>query len=166
MVEPASNTVNTATVTAAAARVVGNDKVPDVAASSGIGQFTPVYAFKQFIETTTAEFNTLKQNIDAINAKYQAITQDQWNVLNNEAVVIRASVRARVEDLSNSALKALDGIPSSGQTYNQKNALRQYDYTLDNFKSMTTLSEEIRKLIKILANKIYSFQIIYAKTET
>jgi hypothetical protein len=159
-VTPATDTVNTKTVDAAVTRVVGNEKVPDASGSTTGGKYAAIVEFKKFVENTTTGFQELNQKINAINSKYQAITQEQWNVINNEAVVLRASVRSRLQDLNSAALKDVESIPAANQTWGQRNALREYNTALEDFGKMTALSDEIRALIKDLANKIYSSAIV------
>lgn len=158
-VVPATETVNTATVDAASKRVIGNEKVPEPNASAGTGEFAAVYEFMRFVNNTTASFVALAQKINAINARYQAITQAQWNIINDEAVAIRATARARIDELRDAAFKSL---PDVGRTYAQKNAINQFNYTVDDAKAMIDLSQSIRAMIKDLANKIYAYQVVRA----
>lgn len=158
-VVPATETVNTATVDAASKRVIGNEKVPEPNASAGTGEFAAVYEFMRFVNNTTASFVALAQKINSINARYQAITQAQWNIINDEAVAIRATARARIDELRDAAFKSL---PDVGRTYAQKNAINQFNYTVDDAKAMIDLSQSIRAMIKDLANKIYAYQVVRA----
>lgn len=158
-VNPATETVNTETVDAASKRVIGNEKVPEPNASAGTGEFAAVYEFMRFVNNTTASFVALAQKINSINARYQAITQAQWNIINDEAVAIRATARARIDELRDAAFKSL---PDVGRTYAQKNAINQFNYTVDDAKAMIDLSQSIRAMIKDLANKIYAYQVVRA----
>lgn len=158
VIEPSENTVNSATVDAAASRVVGNDKVPDVVAgTSKDSAYLTVLTFQNFIKERIAQFKALKQKIEYTSSQYQAITQEQWNVINSEAVAIRATVRARAGELLTAATAATESIPASGQTYSDKNTLRQLNYTIDELVvEMDALNDEIRQLVKNLAGKIYA----------
>lgn len=158
VIEPSENTVNSATVDAAAGRVVGNDKVPDVTSGTSTdSSYQAVFVLQNFVNERIAQFTALKQKITTTASSYQAITQEQWNVINGEAVAIRATIRARAIELVNAATVATENIPTSGQTYAQKTALRSLNYTLETaLAEMNALSDEIRQLIKDLANKIYT----------
>lgn len=151
--EPAANTVDAETQNAAAKRLIGNDKVPQVS-SSGTNDFAAIFAFRNFVDSTLASFTLLKSRIEQINSEYQKITQEQWNTLNFEAVALRASVKNIITTLNDAALKESDSIPAAGQTYSQKNALRQFNSTLEQFQKLTNLSDEVRILLKALAYKI------------
>lgn len=158
VVEPSENTVNSATVDAAANRVVGNDKVPDVTSGTSTdSSYQAVFILRNFVNERIAQFTALKQKITTTASSYQAITQEQWNMINGEAIAIRATIRARAIELVNAATAATENIPTSGQTYAQKTALSSLNYTLETaLAEMNALSDEIRQLIKDLANKIYT----------
>lgn len=158
VVEPSENTVDSATVDAAASRVVGNEKVPAVVAGTASdAAYLPITTFYNFVTERIAQFTALKQTITTVMSQYQAITQEQWNTLNSEAVAIRATIRARYAELQSAALAAQDSIPKSGQTYAQKNALNSLREVVDVlWDEMGKLSDEVRQLLKDLAGKIYT----------
>lgn len=150
----ADNTVNSATVDAAAKRVTGDDRVPQISGNNSTNSVA-VFAFADFIKSLSASFSALKTKINSINQEYQTITQEQWNLLNSEAITLRATVRARLTDLNSAALKELDAIENLNLgTYTRNNIINTYNFTLEDAKSMTALSEEIRQLLKELAFKI------------
>jgi hypothetical protein len=150
----ADNTVNSATVDAAANRVTGDERVPQISGNNSTNSVA-VFAFADFIKSLSASFSALKTKINSINQEYQTITQEQWNLLNSEAITLRATVRARLTDLNSAALKELDAIENLNLgTYTRNNIINTYNFTLEDAKSMTALSEEIRQLLKELAFKI------------
>ena len=150
----ANNTVNSATVDAAAKRVTGDERVPQVGGNSSSSSIA-INEFSDFVSFLSTSFSALKTKINSINQEYQTITQEQWNVINNEAVTLRATVRARLADLNSAALKELDAIENLNLgRYTRNNIINTYNFTLDDAKSMTALSEEIRQLLKDLAFKI------------
>jgi len=150
----AADTINSATVDAAAKRVTGDERVPQVSGNSSSSSIA-VYAFSDFISSLSTSFSVLKTKINSINQEYQTITQEQWNLINGEAVVLRATVRARLVDLNGAALKELEAIESQNLgTYTRNDIINTYNFALKDAKLMTVLSEEIRQLIKDLANKI------------
>jgi hypothetical protein len=151
--EPAVNTVDSATVDAAAKRVVGDDRVPQVSSSSSTSDVA-IFAFAEFLSSLKASFTVLRTQIISIDQEYQTITQEQWNVVNGESVALRATVRARFRDLDAAAIEEYKKLPDVGQTYGQRAAIRQYNSTTETFRLVTEISEEVRKLLKDLANKI------------
>jgi len=150
---PAVGTVDNQTQDAAAKRIVGNDKIPQVAKSTA-NDFPAVFAFKDFVANLTASFSTLKNTVELTLADGASITQEQWNTVNSEAVVLRATVNARVTELNTAASKEIDKIPAGRQTFEQKNALQQYNFALEDLQALARLSDQVRTLIKNLANKI------------
>jgi hypothetical protein len=106
------------------------------------------------MSSLNSAFSDLKTRITALDQQYQSITQEQWNTLNGEAVAIRATVRARYRDLQEAAKKEYDALPQIPTNYGEKVAIRQYEYADNALTPVTNLSEEIRKLLKDLANKI------------
>ena len=148
------NTVDSATVDAAAKRVIGDNRVPQVT-SNNTNSGVAVFAFADFIRSQKASFTVLKTQIQSIDQDYQTITQEQWNAVNGEAVALRATIRARLTDLNSIALKELETIDGLNLgTYTRNNIINTYNATLEAAKLMTTISEEIRQLLKDLANKI------------
>ena len=150
----ANDTVNSATVDAASKRVTGDDRVPQVSGNSSSSSIA-INAFSNFISSLSTSFSALKTKINSINQEYQTITQAQWDIINSEAIALRATVRARLVDLNSAALKELDAIDSLNLgPYTRNDIINTYNFALESAKSMTALSEEIRQLIKDLANKI------------
>ena len=150
VVEPASNTVNTATVTAAAARVVGNDKVPSVSDNSGVSEAkTKVLAFVNFIDSIYESSKALLPTITELE-QANSITQEQWNQLNGEVQVLRATYNARAIPLQEITIAAINSLPSESKgTIPQ--AFQKAQSALKLFVSYVT---DIVKRIKDLANKI------------
>ena len=150
VVEPASNTVNTATVTAAAARVVGNDKVPSVSDNSGISDAkTKVLAFVNFIDSIYESAKALLPTITELE-QANSITQEQWNQLNGEIQVLRATYNARAIPLQEITIAAINSLPSESKgTIPQ--AFQKAQSTL---KLLVSYVTDIVKRIKDLANKI------------
>jgi hypothetical protein len=150
---PAVGTVDNQTQDAAAKRIVGNDKIPEVAKSNA-NIFPAIFAFKDFVTNLTASFSILKNTVESILADNTSITQEQWNTVNSEAVVLRATVNARVTELNTAASNEIDKIPAARQTFEQKNAVQQYNFALEDLQALAKLSDQVRVLIKNLANKI------------
>jgi hypothetical protein len=150
-VVPASNTVNTETVSAAAERVVGNDKVPSVSADGAVSNATTLIQAKlTFSDQIFAGFAALEPTTTAYE-KASGITQSQWETLNAELTVIRATFNARAQSLSTAAFEAVEALPSGStkdrlvsalnKSNNVNTALREY-------------AKILIKRVKDLANKI------------
>jgi hypothetical protein len=149
--EPASDTANTETVDAASTRVVGNEKVPSVSASSGgtSDAKTKVRAFIDFVDST---YESTKALVPTIEEYEQAgsITQEQWNQLNGELQAIKATFTARSVPLQEAAISAIDSLPSSSKgTIPQAFQVAQRALT-----TYVSYAKDIVKRIKDLANKI------------
>jgi hypothetical protein len=149
----ADNTVNSETVDAAAKRVTGDERVPQVSSSNSTGDVA-IFAFAEFLSSLKASFTALKTQIISIDQEYQTITQEQWNIVNGESIALRATVRARFRDLDAAAIEEYKKLPTVGQTYGQRAAIQQYNSTTETFRLVTEISEEVRKLLKDLAFKI------------
>jgi hypothetical protein len=108
----ADNTVNSATVDAASQRVVGNDKVPGVSGDSTYTDATiKIQAKLAFANEIFVGFEALEPTATAYE-KASSITQSQWETLNAELTVIRATFNARAQALSDAAYAAVEALPS------------------------------------------------------
>jgi len=154
--EPASNTVDSATVDAAAKRVTGDDRVPEVAVSSS-NSYPAMEGLYDLARTTAAEFTALEKRINSLNQDYQTITQEQWNQVNGEAVAIRAKIRTNVNQLLEAGKAEHKKFPDTFKRYS-KESIAQDAFTraIISFSSgeVVQLSDRVRELIKDLANKI------------
>jgi hypothetical protein len=154
--EPAVNTVDTATVDAAAKRVTGDDRVPEVAVSSS-NSYPAMEGLYDLAKTTAAEFTALEKRINTLNQDYQTITQEQWNQVNSEAIAIRAKITNNVNRLLEAGKAEHKTFPDTFKRYS-KESIAQDAFTraIISFSSgeVAQLSDRIRELIKDLANKI------------
>jgi len=154
VVEPSSDTVNAATVDAAAARIVGNDKVPVVSGSAAAQSYPAIQSYAEFVSETIASFQDLVDRVNSINLQSQTITQDQWNILNSENRVIRSSIAARIQDLYANAQREDDAIANSGQTVDQRIARKKFNDAIGLLSKLDALGTEAKAAIQSLANKI------------
>ena len=80
------------------------------------------------------------------------ITQDQWNIVNQEYIAIKATFNARNRDLATAAEKAVLTLSKSDPNYTRLVNI------FNGFGNLVTLlkaqSETIKKIIADLANKI------------
>lgn len=149
--EPATNTANTETVDAAATRVVGNDKVPSVSASSGSSADakTKVRAFIDLIDSAYASLSSLVPTIEEYE-RSNSITQEQWNQLNGELQTVKATFNARSGTLQEEAIAAIETLPS-----NTKGTITQaFQAAQRAGTTFASYAKDIVKRIKDLANKI------------
>ena len=147
----ADNTVNSATVDAASQRVVGNDKVPSV---SGDGA---VSIAKAQINIALSFTSDLFASISALASKAStlvlrpSITQDEWNEINGDLQVIRATYNNRWATIQSAMVDAINSIPEGPDraTYVGKGNMVQ-----GSIKRFIELVVIVKKEISNLANKI------------
>ena len=156
VVEPASNTVNTATVTAAAARVVGNDKVPTVAADGTTSSAkVAIQSWLNFTLEQSASLSVLEQKVISLISFGTSITQQEWNTINEEFQIIKATVNSRVTSLQTVAVEAVNAL-ESGTIKTNLIASAQAAQKLA--KLLVEQAVRLKKLIADLANKISTAQ--------
>jgi hypothetical protein len=147
----ADNTVNSATVDAAGQRVVGNDKVPGVSGDSTYTDATTkIQAKLAFANEIFAGFEALEPTVTAYE-KASSITQSQWETLNAELTVVRATFNARAQALSDAAYAAVEALPSGPVKNRLVAALNKSN---DTNKALTAYAKILIKRVKDLANKI------------
>ena len=153
IVEPSVNTVNSATVDAAAARIVGNDKVPDVASNNTSGSAEiAVTSYVDFLNETNAALDALTQNSLSYLSQQPQISQSQWNTVNQEYQTIRATFNARNTDLVNAATSAVNSLDSADPNYAR--LVNVYNGFSKLFDLVKKQSETVKQIIANLANKI------------
>lgn len=152
VVEPATNTVNTATVTAAAERVVGNDKVPSVIPNGSTSEAkVAVTNWLNFTLEQSASLSSLEQNVISLTTGISSITQEQWNTINQEYQIIKATVNSRVFALQEAAVDAINSVPEGP---NRSNLVAAGQIAQKTAKLLVEQAVRIKKLIADLANKI------------
>ena len=153
VVEPSSDTVNAATVDAAATRIVGNDKVPDVASNNTSGSAEiAVTSYVDFLNETNAALDALTQNSLSYLSQQPQISQSQWNTVNQEYQTIRATFNARNTDLVNAATSAVNSLDSADPNYTR--LVNVYNGFSKLFDLVKKQSETVKQIIANLANKI------------
>lgn len=156
VVEPASNTVNTATVTAAAARVVGNDKVPTVTADSTTSSAkVAIQSWLNFTLEQSASLNVLEQKVISLISFGTSITQQEWNTINEEFQIIKATVNSRVTSLQTVAVEAVNSLEASAI---KTNLIASAQAAQKLAKLLVEQAVRLKKLIADLANKISTVQ--------
>ena len=109
-----SNTVDTATLDAAAERVVGDPKVPTVAVNGAVASArTAVLAYSNFVNEQFFAVRALEEKILNIRTSWTTfrISQDQYDALNGEYQVLKATWNARAKDLQSAMVEAVNEIP-------------------------------------------------------
>ena len=151
VVEPATDTVNTATVTAAAERVVGNDKVPSVVSNGGNNDAaTKTAIYISLVGSTYADALSIETKIFDLESA-ATISQESWNIINQEFIAVKATYNARIDEVQSAAATAINalGAPQNASLV-QKYTSAQSLIT----KSLFPLFNSIKQRLKTLANKI------------
>jgi hypothetical protein len=150
--EPATDTANTETVDAAAARVVGNEKVPSVSSGGGSGAAkATVIAALEFLKNLAAQAESLDRAVQSLNAE-SSITQEQWNTVNGELQVIRATFNNKVNTYQTDAVNAVNAVPDSSSEKALLSSSVQKFQSVS--KQFVTYAIQLKKDIADLANKI------------
>lgn len=153
--EPApaeTNTVKTETVDAAGARIIGNDKVPIVAVDGTVSAAKiAVTAWLDFSISQSEGLNTLEQQVSFLATSLGTITQQQWNTVNEEYQVVKATYNSRVNGLQTNALEAINSVPEGD---NRANLVAAGQSAQKYALKLREQASRIKKLINDLANKI------------
>jgi len=153
VVEPSTNTVNSATVDAAGDRIVGNAKVPNSSGSGSSGSAEiAVTSYVELLNETNAALDSLTQNSLTYLSQQQQISQSQWNTANQEYQAIRASFNARNNDLIDNATSSINSLSTADPNYAR--LVNIYNNFGKLFNLVKTQSETVKKIISDLANKI------------
>ncbi len=151
VVEPSENTVNSDTVDAAANRVVGNDKVPDVTSNSGSNEAaTKTGIFIALVGSTYASALSIDSTISKLESD-TTISQESWNAVNQEFIAVKATYNARIDDVQSAAVAAIDelGAPRNATLVQKFNSAQSLIT-----KSLFPLFTNIKQRLAALANKI------------
>ena len=146
-----TNTVDTATVDAAGERIVGNNKVPSVLASSGLNDATTKTAiYVAFIGSIYAEGLSIESKILNLNAGL-SITQEAWNTVNQEFIAIKSTYNSRIEDVEKTAVTAINALGAPQNT----DLVQKFTSAQELIsKSLFPLFDLIKQKLRDLANKI------------
>lgn len=149
--EPAENTVNSETQDAAGQRVVGNDKVPEVAASStGADAKAKITAFLNFISNISSSASGVNRTVTQYESE-PTITLEQWNTVNDEWQVIKATFNTKSGDLANAARAAVDQLPRGIE---RNIYVKFFNRAAELSERLAELGSELGRRIKNLASKI------------
>jgi hypothetical protein len=80
-----------------------------------------------------------------------SITQEEWNLVNQEFQIIRATVNNRVSNLQNVAVDAVNALANGP---NKTNLIASVQVAQNIAKLLAASGKELKKLIADLANKI------------
>jgi len=153
VVEPSSDTVNAVTVNAAAARIVGNDKVPNVTSTNTSGSAgIAIMAYVDLLNETNAALDALTQSKLAYLSQQTQISQSQWNDVNQEYQAIRASFNAQNANLIDAASAAVKSLDTADPNYTK--LVNIYNGFGKLFNLVKAQSETVKQIIADLANKI------------
>lgn len=151
IVEPAANTVNAATLTAAAERVVGNDKVPSVIGNSGSNDAaTKTALYIALVGNTYADALSIDSSIANLESA-STISQAAWNNINQEFIAVKATYNARIEEVEKTAVDAINSLGAPQNT----NLIQKFTSAQELIsKFLFPLFDSIKQKLKTLANKI------------
>lgn len=149
--EPATNTANTETLTAAAERVVGDARVPDVAPNSTVGDFrAKMRAFLDLLKGLIASFKGIEATVNDYKDRPN-ITLAEWNTVNNELVAVKALYNQRGDELYGAVVAAVKKLPEG----EEKSAyIRDVNKARVAAESLVLTAKELTKKVQDLANKI------------
>lgn len=152
VIEPASNTVNTASVTAAASRVVGNDKVPSISATNGDNSAKSIVtAGLEFLQNISSQLQSLTASVENLKTQ-SSISQVQWNTVNEELLMIKATYSNSATGYEQDAIEAVNSLPNSdpqkARLLSSANSFRSLQ------KQVVAAIVVLKKDIADLANKI------------
>lgn len=150
-VEPAENTVNSDSLDAAAARILGDDKIPDVIGNnqSGNAEFL-TSEFVTFVDTIYAEALAVSNRV-AYYERYNALAQQNWNTVNQEFIAIKATYNSKIENIQTSADDAIAALGAPDNTVLVKRFERTKTFIE---QTLMPLFTEIKVRLAALANKI------------
>lgn len=113
-VDPASNTVNTETVTAGGRRIVGNSKVPDIAA--GDGSFSSaqekVQAYLAITKTAFSGYQAAEVKVTELE-RASSVTQQQIEQIRADVAPVKDLYNAQVYELERQAREAVNALTDS-----------------------------------------------------
>jgi hypothetical protein len=149
--EPAAGTANTETVSAAATRVVGNEKIPEVTQSDGVGDVkAKIKAYLAFTDSVYEQIKALEPTVNEYEAA-ASISQQQWETLNSEYLTIAALFNSRQLPLQKAAVDAQNALPEGAVKIT---LARSITAAQNATKALAEVARALRKRIKDLANKI------------
>jgi len=113
-VQPAANTVDTETQTAAAQRVIGNDKVPNVSVTDGsfAAAQVKVQAFLDLVDNAYLAVKEQTVKVEELE-KASSVTQAQIDAINAALVPSRAVYNSRKNEIQKEAALAVNALPVS-----------------------------------------------------
>jgi hypothetical protein len=149
--QPTESSVKSETVDAAANRVVGDSKVPEVLSGSlDSRKFIGIYYWNEFIGQTVNAFAAINRELYR-----KELTQQDYDRLNGEALALRATIRQRGQELLNAASKEANAISRTNPTIDEKIALKTLEYAdfLEN-KELLRESDTARNLLREILYKL------------
>ena len=147
----AENTVNSKTVDAAGARIVGNDKIPSVMSSSDNSSASQVVSSTlEFLRNLSAQAYSLAKSTRAL-VQQPSITQEQWNTVNSELQVIRATFNNNAIIQQKNAVDAVNALPDGSEKSRLLLAVQLFQSQI---KIFAEAAKELKTDIANLANKI------------
>jgi hypothetical protein len=107
------------------------------------------------MNSANASFDALSARLAPLTQQSQ-ITQFEWNTVNEELQLIRATFNSRNVELKSAADSAIKVLPQSDPDYTR--LVNLYNGLPKLFQLLKAQSETIKKIIADLANKISTVQ--------
>lgn len=150
-VEPAEDTVNADSLDAAAARILGDDKIPDVIGNSDSGNAEYLTSeFVTFVDTIYAEALSVSNRV-AYYERYNALAQQNWNEVNQEFITIKTTYNSKIENIQTTAEDAITALGAPDNAVLTKRFERTKDFIESTLMPLFT---EIKVRLAALAGKI------------
>jgi hypothetical protein len=148
----ATDTVNSSTLNAAANRVIGNDKVPDVSNNTDeTDASTKVTTFTAFVTDTYSDAQTINANISGLE-QAGTISQESWNMVNQELISAKNDFNARIGEIQTAAAGAISSVTGLPDTANAAAEFRQSQAFVNNI--LLPLLNQLKIRLDILSSKI------------
>lgn len=112
IVEPAEDTIDSDTLDAAAQRILGDDKIPDVIGmGSSIAADYATGEFALFVDTVYAEAMSISNRVSYYERIY-SVTQENWRTVNQEFITVKEQFNSKVESIQTIADDAVTALGS------------------------------------------------------
>jgi hypothetical protein len=107
------------------------------------------------LNTANASFDVLSTKLARLSQQAR-ISQSEWNTVNDEYILIKATFNARNVELANGAYSAVQSLSQSDPDYTR--LVNLYNGLPKLASLLKAQSETIKKIIADLANKISTLQ--------
>jgi hypothetical protein len=152
-VQPAANTVDTETQTAAAQRVIGNDKVPNVSVTDGsfAAAQVKVQAFLDLVDNAYLAVKEQTVKVEELE-KASSVTQAQIDAINAALVPSRAVYNSRKNEIQKEAALAVNALPVSASRARLVSVIERIQEVM--IPALLEYNKAFKQRLKNLADRI------------